>query len=63
MGRILAEYAVLLRKNKRKDEARALERRARSILENHAHENLTRHTVDIGDLQPGEGVAGQFRAR
>jgi hypothetical protein len=50
VGRILAEYALLLRKTKRKAEAAALDGRARAIRESSAHEALGRYTVSATDL-------------
>jgi hypothetical protein len=50
VGKILAEYAVLLRKTKRKNEAKLLETRAQAIRQSQAPEELGRHTVDVRDL-------------
>jgi tetratricopeptide (TPR) repeat protein len=50
VGKILAEYAVLLRKTKRKNEAKRLETRAEAIQQQHAPEDLGRHTIDVRDL-------------
>jgi hypothetical protein len=49
---ILTEYAELLRKTKRKSEAKPLAERARAIRESHAPQDLGRHTIDILDLAP-----------
>jgi hypothetical protein len=50
VGTVLAEYAVLLRKTKRKNEAKLLETRAQAIRQSHAPDDLERHTVDFRDL-------------
>jgi hypothetical protein len=54
-GTILAEYAVLLRKTKRKNEAKVLEARAQAIRQGHAPGDLGRHTVHIHDLLTSSG--------
>jgi tetratricopeptide (TPR) repeat protein len=50
LAKILAEYAVLLRKTKRKKEAKLFETRARTIRKEHTLEDLARHTIDLSDL-------------
>lgn len=47
---VLTGYAVLLRKNHRKQEAKAMEQRARNIRQANAHEDLERHTIHAGDV-------------
>lgn len=47
---VLTDYAVLLRKSQRKQEAKAMERRARDIRQANSHEDLERHTVHAGDV-------------
>lgn len=47
---ILFEYAALLRKTKRKNEAKVLETRAQTIRQSHTGDTLERHTVDFRDL-------------
>jgi tetratricopeptide (TPR) repeat protein len=50
VGQILAEYALLLHKTKRKNEAKVLEIRAQAIRQGHAVDDLGRHTIDFRDL-------------
>jgi tetratricopeptide (TPR) repeat protein len=52
VGRVLADYAVLLRKTKRKTEARQLELRAKAIREMHSADRIGEYTVDLSDLAP-----------
>jgi tetratricopeptide (TPR) repeat protein len=61
VGDITAEYAVALRKLKRKNEARLLEKRAQAIRQSHAPEQLGRHSVDFRDLQALRERARHFR--
>jgi tetratricopeptide (TPR) repeat protein len=51
VGRILTEYAVLLRKSKRKDHAKSLEERAQAIRKRYAREDLARYTIDVNSLR------------
>jgi hypothetical protein len=53
VAKILADYAVLLRKAKRKTEARQLERRAKAICDMHSADRLGDHTVAVNELAPG----------
>lgn len=44
------EYATLMRKTGRKNEGKAMERRAKAIRQSYAAEDLGRHTIDMRDL-------------
>jgi tetratricopeptide (TPR) repeat protein len=58
VGQILAEYALLLRKTKRKNEAKVLEIRAQAIRQGHAVDDLGRHTIDFRDLLTSPDARG-----
>jgi len=55
VAKILAEYSVLLRKARRKTEARSLEKRAQTIRASYAYQDLARHTIDVSDLLTARG--------
>jgi Tetratricopeptide repeat len=50
VGESLFSYAILLRKTKRKAQAREMETRAAAILERHRRSNLGPLTVGVSDL-------------
>lgn len=50
VAKILAEYAVLLRKTRQNHRAHALERRVQEIRKDHAPEDLIWHTIEFSDL-------------
>lgn len=52
VAKIMADYAVLLRKTKRKTEAKQLELRAKAIWDIHSGDRLGEHTVDLSELAP-----------
>jgi hypothetical protein len=49
-GRILADYAAVLRQLGQKNEARALERRARDIFDASSSGSYDRHSLDVSEL-------------
>jgi hypothetical protein len=51
-ARMMANYAILLRRMKRKAEATKLELRSRSILASHRQSNLLGLTIDASQSHP-----------